>query len=339
VLTLSALGLRLFPLEVLPVSPDRGAGPTDASGAAGTPSGRVFEIVVVGSINRDYVLEVPVRPGPGETVGGATLVVSDGGKGANQAVAAAEAGTSVALIARVGDDPESEGLVRRMAACGVDTSWILRSKDAATGVAFVTVTPDGENQIIVAPGANALLSGSDLRLRPVSSAIEVAKALVLQLEIDLDAVQAAIAIAGPETCVILNGAPARVLAGNILERVDVLVVNEHEALTLLGADPDTAIMTAIFELAVRGPDVVVVTRGARGALVLVMSAQEVWGELAPQVPVVDTTGAGDVFVGVLAASLAHSERRPGPELVRHAVRRATQAASLAVSHKGARLRQ
>ncbi len=295
------------------------------------------EIVVVGSVNRDYVLRVAVRPSPGETVGGAELVMSDGGKGANQAVAAAGAGRSVCLMARVGDDPESEGLVRRLTQRAVDTRWVLRSGGARCGAAFVTVTPDGENEIVVAPGANALLGRADILVRPAASAIEVADVLVLQLEIGVDVVAAAIESAGPDTTVVLNAAPAMLLPEAMLARVDVLVVNEHEALTLLGSEQTMDLTAAAFELAARGPDVVVVTLGARGSIVLVMSAQEAWCQLAERVGVVDTTGAGDVFMGTLAAALVSGERRPWAAQVHEAVGLATRAGSRAVSHEGARL--
>lgn len=289
-------------------------------------------VVVVGSINEDYVLRVDRRPAPGETVGNATLVTADGGKGANQAVAAATHGARTALVGRVGDDLRGGNLIAGLQAAGVDTRWVSRTAGVRSGAAFVVVTPDGENEIVVAPGANAQLLPDDVdRASPVISDTSL---LVLQLEISVDTVAAAAFRAGPSTTVVLNAAPASVVPGPVLQRVDVLVVNEREAALLLGQDHIDA-AGAARSLLRAGPAAVVVTTGASGATVA--SAGETWLEPAPPARVVDTTGAGDVLVGVLAAELSRrSTRRPDVWVLRHAVSSAVRAASESVSQVGAR---
>jgi ribokinase len=190
------------------------------------------EVVVVGSINEDYVVRVSRRPTAGETVGDAIFVRSDGGKGATQAVAAASQGASVALVARVGDDAAGEDLMQGLVGANVETSWVRRSPGTMSGAAFLTVTPDGENAVVVAPGANALLDVGDIDW--ASDAIRGAQVIVLQLETGIDAVVAAVAMASQSTTVVLNAAPARTVPDTTLHRVDVLVVNKHEAAALLG---------------------------------------------------------------------------------------------------------
>jgi ribokinase len=181
-------------------------------------------VVVVGSINEDYLLQVDRRPAPGETVGNAVLVTADGGKGANQAVAAAAAGARTVLVARVGDDRRGRELVAGLEAAGVDTRWVGRSAGVRSGAAFVVVTPDGENQIVVAPGANARLFPRDVE--GAATVVGEAGVLVLQLEVSTDTVETAASLAGPDTTVVLNASPVAPVPGPVLRRVDVLVVNE-----------------------------------------------------------------------------------------------------------------
>jgi ribokinase len=290
------------------------------------------EIVVVGSINQDYLLRVDHRPGPGETVGNATLVVSGGGKGANQAVAAAAYGVATALVARLGDDPSAETLARELAAAGVDLRWMKSTPGTESGAAFITVTPDGENQIVVAPGANARLGAPDIAA--AAEVIAQARVLLLQLEIRLDTVEAAVTQAGPSTSVVLNAAPASPLPSAIRRRVDVLVVNQHEAATLLGTtEPDA--WAASEALRADGTHTVIVTAGAAGATTA--TAGRTWHQPAPPAQVVDTTGAGDAFVGALAARLAATTGRPPDYPTLHeAVAEAVRAASRSVGRVGAR---
>jgi len=261
-------------------------------------------VFVVGSINQDYVLSVERRPKPGETLSGATLALHPGGKGANQAVAAALLGARVALLGLVGDDPAGASLRAGLAGRGVDTAAVGSTSQAPTGSAFITVTPDGENAIVVVPGANHRLGPGDVDA--VAGAIRAATVLVAQLEVPLEVTGRAVALAAASaTLVVLNLAPARQVPDALLAGVDVLVVNEHEASILLGGQVEgaDAAIRAAGALRGRGPEAVVVTLGAAGAVLADDQGRSAHLP-APRVEVVDTTGAGDAFVGALAAELA-----------------------------------
>jgi ribokinase len=285
-------------------------------------------VFVVGSVHQDYVLVVDHRPGAGETVTGATLALRCGGKGANQAVAAAAWGATVSLLARVGDDAAAAIQRRDLMARGVDVSLVRETTGAATGSAFITVTPDGENAVTVAPGANGLLRASDID--GAAHLIAASAVLVAQLEVPLAAVAEAIERCGPHTPVLLNAAPPAPLPRSLLERVDTLVVNEHEAASLVGA-PVVGVSgahEAAAALRHGGPRTVVVTLGSLGAVV-----DQPGGSThvrAPSVDVVDTTGAGDVFVGTLAAVLADQQPLDGAVVI------AVERASASVASSGAR---
>ncbi len=288
--------------------------------------GRVF---VLGSINQDYLLFADRRPAAGETVTGARLVTRNGGKGANQAVAAVDSGASVMMLARVGDD--GAGIAQRvdLAAHGVDVSLVMATPNVATGTAFVTVTPDGENSVLVAPGANGLVNPSDVRA--VASVIADHSVLVAQLEAPVDAVAAAIDLCGSNPRVLLNAAPFVPLPDGLLESIDTLVVNWTEAAALLDA-PIEGIEGALegaTMLVGHGVRAAVVTLGADGAAVA--TAGSAIHVPARRVPVVDTTGAGDVLVGTLAALLADDQP------LDRAVVIAIERASRSVSSIGARV--
>jgi ribokinase len=285
-------------------------------------------VVVVGSINQDHVLTVARRPRPGETVTGGTLDVRGGGKGANQAVAAADAGAEVTLVARVGSDIAGTGQREDLARRGVDVSWVTTTDGVATGAAFITVTPDGENAVSVVPGANGMLAVSDVDA--VAARLFSDSVVVAQLEIPLDTLVAAVRRCGPTTHVLVNAAPFVALPRALLERVDTLVVNEHEAESLLGS-PVAGAADAVdgaARLRSRGPGAVIVTLGADGAVVV--DGHGATHVPAPLVPVVDSTGAGDIFVGTLAALLADGHALDG------AVSVAVGRASDSVSTAGAR---
>jgi ribokinase len=288
----------------------------------------VAEIFVVGSINQDFVLRIERRPRPGETVTGAVLSLHGGGKGANQAVAAALLRGSVALLGRVGDDPFGANLLQALHSAGVDTSHVETIPRVATGAAIITVTPDGENSIVVAPGANAHVRATDVEA--AREAIQTAKVLVLQLELPLEAVQRAAEIAGEgQTRVVLNLAPMRDVPTSLLEFANPLIVNEHEAGALLGAQVRGVAdaQDAALKLLGIGPASVVVTLGGEGAVV---AGDGLLHHVpAPIVPVVDTTGAGDAFVGALAMRLA------GGASLREAVVSGVRAGAAAVSKEGA----
>ncbi|MGX4736378.1 ribokinase [Kitasatospora griseola] len=282
-------------------------------------------ITVVGSVNRDLVLTVQDLPRPGETVLAERFVEGVGGKGANQAVAAARLGSRVRLVARVGADAET--ILRALAAEGVDVTAVLPAADASTGIASVVVDRAGENTIVVNPGANAALTVADLP-EQLSGAGEV---LLVQHEIAPEVVAAAVLRAREQGgTVVLNPAPARPVGSDVLAAVDVLVPNLGELATLLDVarptGPDGA--RDLLERAELPCGAVVVTLGADGALVKQPGRPAVHLP-APVVDAVDTVGAGDTFCGALADSLAR-----GGDLL-SAAERAVRAASLAVTGLGA----
>jgi ribokinase len=286
------------------------------------------DVFVVGSINQDFVLSVERRPAPGETVTDARLATHNGGKGANQDAAAALLGAGVTFLGRVGDDGFGEPLVRTLAEKGVDTSLVEEVPDSATGTAFITVTPDGENAITVAPGANRRLTVEDVDT--ASGSIGEAKVLVAQMEIPPEVVRRAVEVAAAnETRALVNLAPPFEVPQALLERLDPLVLNEHEAAFLLGESVEgiDGALSAAPDLLKWGPRSVVVTVGEDGAVFSNGASAE--HLTAPSVEVVDTTGAGDAFVGALAARLADDAPLEG------AVAYAVRAGAAAVTKEGA----
>ena len=272
------------------------------------------QVLVIGSANADLVVPVDRRPGGGETVLGGDTILSPGGKGANTAVAAARLGADVALLGAVGDDSYGELLKRSLAESGVDTGS-LRTSERPTGIAYITVTPDGENSILVSPGANSAL-------RPEDVDLDGAEIVVLSLEIPLETVEHAVAKAvetGVKT--LLNLSPAAELSAKTLKGLDVLLVNEHEAAFLLGGEAD---FPKLLDL---GPKAAVVTLGAKGAAVV--TADGVTEVPSPKVEAVDTTGAGDAFAGALATSLAKGEE------LADAARKAMKVAAITVTRQDA----
>jgi ribokinase len=260
-------------------------------------------ITVVGSLNMDLVARAPRIPQPGETIIGSDFHTVPGGTGANQAVAAARLGAQVSMVGRVGRDAFAESLLNNLAAAGVDHTFVVHDPQAATGVALIAVDDAGQNSIIVASGANVRLSPADVD--GAEAAIAGADALLLQLESPLETVTRAAKVAHAHGVpVILNPAPARSLPGVLLALVDVLIPNESETALLTGlpvGDPAEAeaAATALREL---GVGTVILTLGERGALL----AREDGAEYFPafEVTPVDTTAAGDAFVGGFAVALA-----------------------------------
>jgi len=288
----------------------------------------VSDVFVVGSINQDFVLSVERRPEPGETVTEAQLSKGNGGKGANQAAAAALLGAGVTFLARVGDDGLGEPLVEALTSKGVDTSPIEASPGWSTGTAFITLTPDGENAITVAPGANRSLTADDVD--EASEAIGDARVLVAQMEVPLEVVLRAVEVASRQgTRAIVNLAPTREVPRELLEKLDPLVVNEHEAAFLLGEKVEgvDGALSAAPELLGLGPTSAVITLGKDGA---VFSDGDSTSHVpSPEVEVVDTTGAGDAFVGALASQLARDAS------LEDAVAYAVRAGAAAVTKEGA----
>jgi ribokinase len=282
-------------------------------------------VFVVGSINQDFVLKVDRRPKPGETVTDAELALYPGGKGANQAIAAARLGAEVAMLGRVGDDPFGGELVENLRDNGVDTSQIEAVADAPTGSAFITVTPDGENAIVVSPGANRSFGADEVRA--AFEDLREARLLLAQLEVEVEAVEmAAHIVAGSGRRFLLNLAPPREVSGELLRLSDPLVVNEHEAAFLLGEDARNPEESA-GKLLDLGPPSAVVTLGASGAVLAIGESSRHFP--APEVEVIDTTGAGDAFMGALAARLAENA------LLEEAVPYAVLAGAVAVTREGA----
>ena len=285
-------------------------------------------IVVVGSANTDMVIGGRSLPQPGETVLGGTFWMASGGKGANQAVAAARLGGDVGFVARVGNDLFGERALRDYAAEGIDTTYVETVADVASGVALILVDEHGENLISVAPGANEALSVA--AVEAARDWIEGADVLLLQLETPLESVAAAARRAtAAGTTVVLDPAPARALADELLRDVDVLTPNESEARRLTGVDVvdfDSACAAGEL-LRSRGVDSVLVTLGRLGCAVVTDAGNE-WVR-PPGVEAVDTTAAGDTFNGALARGL-----ESGLEL-RPSVRLGVRAAALAVTRRGA----
>jgi ribokinase len=276
-------------------------------------------ILVVGSINTDMVVKTRTLPGPGETVLGGAFFMNAGGKGANQAVAAARLGGHVTFVARRGADPFGRQVQEGFEKEGIDCRFITIDPDAPTGVALITVDERGENCIVVAPGANDKLTPDELLL--AREALERADIILVQLEIPLETVQALAQFAHRNgKRLILNPAPARTLPGELLDKVFLLTPNEDEA----GYLTDTG---SVGDLVSRGARQGIITMGAEGALI--WEGGTTTQVPAPEVKAVDTTAAGDVFNGALAVAIAE-----GMALY-EAVVFANHAAALSVTKLGA----
>lgn len=281
-----------------------------------------IDIVVIGSVNHDMTVVTPRLPTPGETVLGTGHYSGGGGKGANQAVAAARLGAKVAMVGRVGRDESGTSLLDALVAEDIDISGIGIDPDEPTGLAVITVDADAENTIVVSPGANMALRPEHLDGALIASAAVV----LAQLEVPVETVTAAArACSGT---FILNPAPARTLPDDLLERVDILVPNRVELAFLVGSSRPGGVdeVTGLARgLGHRG--VTVVTMGSAGAVVV--DGDGVIEVPAPTVEAVDPTGAGDAFCGALAHGLSR-----GMELV-DAVELAVTAGALAVTRPGA----
>jgi len=286
------------------------------------------QVVVLGSLNADLVVSVERLPQPGETVLGDRLRTFPGGKGGNQAVAAARLGADVTFVGRVGADEFGKMLTANLANEGVDTAGIQVDKSEPSGTAVIIVGAAGQNMIAVAPGVNARVGSADVG-RAIARLGE-GDILVLQLEIPVDSVALAISDAQAKGArVLLNAAPASPALPQLLKHVDVLVINEVEARALAGSpieDFSDAIGVAR-EVTEGGVELSVITLGALGAVAA--DAAGAFQVDAPRVSTADTTGAGDAFVGALAAGLAAQLDS------RLAVRIATTAGAAATARLGA----
>jgi len=287
------------------------------------------KVVVVGSSNTDMVFTTPKMPLPGETVIGTSFEVIPGGKGANQAVAAARAGAGVVFIAKVGQDDLGEAALEGYRKDGIDVRHISRAPSVSSGVAMIMVDSySGENSIVVAPGANALLTPGDIE--GVREELKEAGALLVQLETPLETVQRALELArvyGVKT--ILNPAPAQALSPDFMRLIDYITPNETETQLLTGILPGKEVerQQASSRL-LEQVGHVVITLGSQGAYMATKGGK---GRIlaAPQVKPVDTTAAGDVFNGYLAAAIAEGKA------LEEAIQMAIHAASVSVTRKGA----
>jgi ribokinase len=267
-------------------------------------------VVVVGSLNIDLVTRVERHPKPGETVMGTGLERLAGGKGANQAVAAAAAGAPVLMVARVGSDEAGSAYVARLLALGIDVASIREVPGCPTGHALITVDEAGENSIVVVAGANAAVGVDDLE---AIASVGPGDVVLLQLEVPLEVVIAAVRRASARGArIVLNLAPYAFLPPDVIALADPLVVNEHEALLL--ADSEAM------------PASLVVTFGAAGAA---RDGDRLTGPAVEQSEVLDTTGAGDAFCGALGAALVAGAGR------HEALQAALAAGADAVKHRGA----
>jgi ribokinase len=286
------------------------------------------KIVVVGSSNTDMIIKVPWLPKPGETILGGKFFTAAGGKGANQAVAAARAGGDVTFLARIGDDmfgqKAKEGFIKDK----INVEYVLTDESEPSGVALICVDEDGENIIAVASGANSNLSPSDVQNQ--SDVISSADILIMQLETPLETIHQAASIASDNGVkVILNPAPAQELSDDLLGHISILTPNESEAELLTGikVDSEEDAGKAADVLMTRGVEVVLLTMGPRGAYIATPEFKELISGF--KVKAVDTTAAGDVFNGALAVAIAENKH------VREAVSFANAAAALSVTKLGA----
>lgn len=286
------------------------------------------KILVIGSSNTDMVIKTRKLPAPGETILGGTFLMNPGGKGANQAVAAARLGGKVRFITKRGNDLFGNQAVGLLMRENIDTEYIVKDPELPSGVALITVDANGENSIVVAPGSNGNLLKEDIPLHVFES--EKTDILLLQLEIPLETVEySAITASEHNIKVILNPAPACELSDNLLNHVWMITPNETEAGLLTGVhitDIESADRAAVI-LQDRGVKNVIITLGESGAY---LKSADFTG-LIPGIKVdpIDTTAAGDVFNGALAVAIAE-----GKDL-KDAVVFANKAASIAVTRMGA----
>lgn len=285
------------------------------------------KILVIGSSNTDMIVKVPHIPAPGETVLGNDFFTVQGGKGANQAVAAARAGGNVTFVACIGNDAFGKKAKEAYEKEGINTSYVKTIDQAATGVALINVADSGENSISVAPGANSFLTPEDIAA--LENVISEADVVLMQLEVPMETIEKAIELANKHMVkVILNPAPAQKLDKHLLEKITILTPNENEAELIVGGKSGTSGAKQLTsDLHKMGISSVVLTLGEKGAY---FSSSDTQKEIAGiKVKAVDTTAAGDTFNGYLAVALASGKSMDD------AIHIANKAAAISVTRLGA----
>lgn len=287
-------------------------------------------IFVIGSINTDMVVKTESLPAPGQTVLGGDFLMTPGGKGANQAVAAARLGGNVSMVGMLGQDLFAEQSVSKLLAEGIDCEHVLNDQQQASGVALISVDNRGENQIVVAPGANELLNTD--RVDAALEKLPEQAVILLQLEIPLTTVAHVLATTSKRNCrVILDPAPAQKLPAAVLQDLFLITPNESEAEILTGirvTDESTAVAASTALLA-QGVENIALTMGAQGVLLASQTEHKLVPALA--VDAEDTTAAGDCFNGALAAALSRGASLSA------AVEFACRAAARSVTRRGAQI--
>ncbi|MHA1192246.1 MAG: ribokinase [Promethearchaeota archaeon] len=293
-------------------------------------------VLVIGSSNIDLNIYSKKLPTPGETVTGGKFRQNFGGKGANQSVASIRSGSKTVFIAKVGTDIYGEQMEAQLAKEGIIIDYMVHDKSESTGIAFILVDEKGENMISVAPGANAKLNPHEIRNN--SELIKKAASVVVQMEIPIDTIKEIFDIASQGDAIkILNPAPLKYLSPNILKNIDIIVPNEgelyelHSSLNLgnLPLDLNEKLMQASRDIAKTGINIIITTLGSNGSLIFQEDTDTFTQVRTIDVHAIDTVGAGDCFIGVLASML-----NQGEDIV-NAVKYASAAASIAVTREGA----
>ncbi|MFX0022916.1 MAG: ribokinase [Candidatus Hermodarchaeota archaeon] len=293
-------------------------------------------VLIIGSSNMDLNIYSQRFPNPGETVTGGTFKSFLGGKGANQAVASVRAGTKTIFIGKIGNDLFGDQMVSRLKDEGVNMDYVIRDPKNPSGVAFILIDKNGENMISVAPGANSKLNTIDINNR--KDIIKNAKIIVMQMEIPIDTIQKVFEIASEGNIVkILNPAPLKPIPISFFNNIDIIIPNEGELYRLhsllnfkkITSEGQQKTEQAVKDISSLGVNYIITTLGKKGCLMYSREKNEFFKISSPRVKTVDTVGAGDCFIGVLASMLSKEED------ILTAVKFATIAASIAVTREGA----
>ncbi len=293
-------------------------------------------VLIIGSSNMDLNIYSQRFPNPGETVTGGIFKQFLGGKGANQAVASVRSGAKTIFIGKIGIDLFGDQMISRLKDEGINMDFVVRDSQNPSGVAFILIDENGENMISVAPGANSTLNSEDINNR--KEIIKNAKTIVVQMEIPIDTIQQIFTIASKGKAIkILNPAPLKPIPIDVFKNVDIIIPNEGELYRLhslldfekITKEGKQKIIQAARDISSLGIRYIITTLGKKGCLIFQGKENEFFEISSPKVKAVDTVGAGDCFIGVLASMLTKGET------ILNAVKLATIAASIAVTRKGA----